>query len=459
MARVAAYTGIGPGKAAGNPLLEQPILTVLLRLSLPNLIAMLAVALVAVAETVYVGLLGTASLAGMALVFPMVMLQQMMSSGAMGGGISAAVSRALGAGDEARARALAFHATTIGVIGGLIFTAFFLTLGPEIYRLLGGQGAALDEAVAYSGVVFLGAIFIWLANSFASVLRGAGSMRVPSATLLAAAVMQVVLGGSFGLGLGPIPRLGMVGVASGQLIVFAGSASFLFWYLASGRARVRLGLHRLQRDLFRDILKVGLVACISPVQNVLTVLILTRLVASFGTEALAGYGIGARLEFLLIPITFAIGVACVPLVGMAVGAGNVQRARRVAWTSGALSAGVLGVIGAIVSLWPDLWATIFTSDPGVLAAARSYLHWAGPGFAFLGLGLCLYFASQGAGRVLGPVLTGTLRLAVIAIGGALLTITDAPVWAMFALVGSAMAVYGVATAATVYGVTWAKPAR
>jgi len=458
VARVPAYTGIGPAAAAapvtGNPLLDQPILRVLVRLSLPNMIAMLAIALVAIAETVYVGILGTPALAGMALVFPMVMLQQMMSSGAMGGGISAAISRALGAGDEARARSLAFHATVIGLAGGLFFTAFFLLLGPQVYRLLGASGAALDEAVAYSGIVFLGAGGIWLANSFASILRGSGNMRVPSATLLIAAVLQVLIGGGFGLGLGPLPRLGMAGVGLGQLVVFAGSALFLFWYLASGRARVRLGVHRLGAELFRDILKVGAVACISPLQTVLTVLILTRLVAYFGTEALAGYGIGARLEFLLIPITFAIGVACVPLVGMAIGAGSVARARRVAWTAGFLSAGVLGAIGMVVCLWPDVWATMFTSDPGVLAAARSYLAWAGPGFGFLGLGLSLYFASQGAGRVVGPVLTGTLRLAVIAIGGWLLAALDAPAWAMFALVGAAMAVYGIATAAVIYGAAW-----
>ena len=86
-----------------NPLLTQPILPTLLRLGVPNLIAMIAATLVAIAETVYVGMLGLPQLAGIALVFPMVMLQQMMSSGAMGGGVSSAISRALGAGKVDRA--------------------------------------------------------------------------------------------------------------------------------------------------------------------------------------------------------------------------------------------------------------------------------------------------------------------------------------------------------------------
>src|SRR5690606_21254278 len=108
-----------------------------------------ATALVAIAETAYVGILGTLPLAGLALVFPMVMLQQTMSAGAMGGGISSAISRALGAGDAARAEKLAQYAFLIGAAAGLAFFAVFQLWGPAIYRLLGGRGGVLDEALAY----------------------------------------------------------------------------------------------------------------------------------------------------------------------------------------------------------------------------------------------------------------------------------------------------------------------
>ncbi|WP_119421407.1 MATE family efflux transporter [Desertibaculum subflavum] len=444
-----------------SPLLVAPILPTLLRLSLPNMAAMLATALVAIAETVYVGLLGTAPLAGMALVFPMVMLMQTMSAGAMGGGVSSAVSRALGAGDEQKAEQLALHAVTIGALAGIFFLAVFLAFGTAIYTLLGGRDAALDEALRYSNIIFLGAPAIWLTNTLASVVRGTGNMKVPSATLFLVAAAQVVIGGSLGLGLGPMPKLGMVGVGLGQAIAFSGGTVFLLWFLLAGRGRVtlRLGGLRLRREMFYDILKVGAVACLSPVQTVLTVLILTRLIASFGTEALAGYGIGSRLEFLLIPITFAIGVACVPLVGMAIGAGDVARARRVAWTGGLLSAVIVGAVGTAVAVMPDLWAMRFTDDPAVLASARAYLIWSGPGYVFFGLGLCLYFASQGAGKVLGPVLAGTLRLAVVALGGWWLASTGAPQWSMFALVGVAMAAFGIAAAAAVWFVPWGRPTR
>jgi len=210
----------------------------------------------------------------------------------------------------------------------------------------------------------------------------------------------------------------------------------------------------LRAELFADILKVGALACLSPVQSVLTVLIFTGLIARLGVAPLAGYGIGQRLEFLLIPIAFGIGVAAVPMVGMAIGAGDVARARRVAWTAGAVSAVNLGAIGLVVSLWPALWSGLFTDDPVVLGYADQYLRWAGPAFGFFGFGLTLYFASQGSGKVLGPVLAATLRLAVVAGIGAWLGARGAPAWQLFALVGVAMAVYGLATAASIKITRW-----
>lgn len=172
-------------------------------------------------------------------------------------------------------------------------------------------------------------------------------------------------------------------------------------------------------------------------------------------QALAGYAIGQRLEFLLVPVAFGIGVASVPMVGMAIGARDVARARRVAWVAGGLSAFNLALIGATVAMWPDLWAGLFTSDEAVLAHARQYLRTVGPAFPLFGLGLTLYFASQGAGRVLGPVLAATLRLLLVAVAGSRLASQGAAPSAYFALVAAAMVAYGLATAAAVWRTSWA----
>jgi putative MATE family efflux protein len=441
-----------------NPLLAGRILPTLLRMSAPNAVAMLATALVTIAETGFVGSFGTTALAGYALVFPMVMLQQMMSSGAMGGGVSSAISRALGAGDVPRAEQLAVHALLIGLSAGLAFSLLLLAFGPQLYRALGGRAEVLTQALAYSNAVFLGSVSIWLTNTLASVLRGTGNMKIPSLALFLIAAVQICCSGALGLGLGPFPRLGMAGVGLGQAIAFTLGAGLLLWVLLSGRARIRLSPRTvvLDRGMFRDILKVGALSCVSPLQSVITVLLLTRFVSDFGVEALAGYGIGARLEFLLVPITFAVGVAAVPMVGMAIGSGNVARAKRVAWTAGAVAGLVVGTAGVVVAVHPALWAANFTSSPAVLASAASYLQWAGPCYGFLAAGLALYFASQGSGKILGPVLAQSLRLAVIAIGGTWLTATAASAASLFAVVGLAMLAYGLASAASVHWSQWGK---
>ena len=188
----------------------------------------------------------------------------------------------------------------------------------------------------------------------------------------------------------------------------------------------------------------------------LTILVFTKILASFGTEMLAGYGIGSRLEFLLTPITFAFGIASVPMVGMAIGAGQLKRARHVAWTA-AMAAGLtVGLIGAIVALNPALWVSLFTRDVGVAAAAHSYFRLAGPAFVFFGVGVSLYFSSQGAARVGGPVLASTARLLIVVVGGVSLTVAQAPAWTLFALVGCSIAVFGLSTAASVALVRWGK---
>ena len=437
-------------------LLTAPILPTLLRLALPNTVAMFGSALVAVAETAYIGRLGTVPLAAIALAFPFTMLMQMTSAGAMGGSVSSAISRALGAGDQDRATTLAWHAAVIGLIGGIVFMLTMWAFGGAFFTFLGGRGAVLDEARAYANVLFAGAISIWLVNTLASIVRGTGDMKVPSGTLLAVALLQVVLGGTLGLGLGGVPQFGMRGVAAGQAIAYSCGALFLIWFLLGGRGRLDLARARftLQRGMFLDIMKVGAIACFSPLPTVLTILVFTSIVTRFGTEALAGYGIGARLEFLLIPIAFAFGTASIPMVGMAIGAGLVARARRVAWTTGIVATFTVGAVGVVAAIQPTLWVSLFTRDPGVSAAAATYFAFAGPAFGFFGLGVALYFSSQGAARVLGPVLASTARLLIVGCGGWWLAMLQAPSWMLFALVGVAMAVFGLGTAASVRFSRW-----
>jgi putative MATE family efflux protein len=418
---------------------------------------MSAAALVSIAETWYVGRLGIMPLAGMALVFPLVMMQQMLSAGSMGGGISSAISRAMGANNPAKAHALVLHAALIGLGIGLFFTLIFALFSNAIFSALGGQGEALEQCLSYAHVVFAGAISIWLTNALAAVIRGSGNMRTPSKGLLIASLVQIILSALLGLGWGPVPSFGMAGIAAGSLIAFTGSAVYFFWFLRSEHSTLRLSFNSpLSKDLFMDILKVGGMSSISSLQTVATILIVTRLISNFGPEALAGYGIGTRLEFLLVPITFSFGVACLPLVGMALGAKMVARAKQVAWTGAVMSAALVACIGFVVMLWPGLWANMFSSNPVVLASASQYFQWVGPCYGFFALGLCLYFASQGAGKLWGPVLAGSWRLLLVGAGGIWLTQHNGTAEQMFMLIAMGMVSYGVLTALSVWKTSWAR---
>ena len=443
-----------PDEPFKNALLEGPILRTLLTLAWPNTFALTAGTCVVIAETSYIGRLGVEPLAAMALVFPCVILTMTMSGGAMGGAVASAIARALGAGDRERASALAAHALLISIAFGLVFMLGMLIFGPKLLELLGGRGNVLTQAIAYSQIFFGGAVIPWLMNSMGGILRGTGNMKLPSFLMLLSAFCQVVIGGSLALGVGPIPSFGMRGIAAGALIAFSVSIAVMGWYMFSGRARVVPKLHGIRWSMFTDILKVGAIACFSPLQSVLSVSIFTHLLARFGTEVLAGYGIGARLEFLLTSIAFAVGIASVPMVGMAIGAEKIARARRIAWTAGTVTFVSMGVLASVIAIAPDLWVDLFTSDPGVRATSRQYLTTAAPMYAFIGLSLSMYFASQGAAKVLGPVLAQTARLIFIACGGWWLSTHEATAQNYFWLAAASMVLLGSLSCLSVIFTRW-----
>ncbi|MBH5385058.1 MATE family efflux transporter [Bradyrhizobium diversitatis] len=445
-----------PPRPAANALLDGPILRTLLSLAWPNALAFSAGTLVAIAETSYIGRLGLEALAAMALVFPCVMLTMSMSGAAMGGGVASAIARALGAGDRDRAESLATHALLIAIFFGLAFMLGMMLGGRQLLELLGGRGDVLAQAVAYSQVYFGGAVLTWLVNILAGVLRGTGNMKLPSMMIVNSAICQIILGGTLGLGLGPVPQFGMPGVATGSLIAYSINIAIMSWYLFSGRGRIvpRLRGFRMRWALFADILKVGVVACFSPLQNTLTNLVFTHMLAVFGTAVLAAYGIGARLEYVLATIAFSIGIGSVPMIGVAIGAGRIARARRIAWTTGVVALIVIGGLACAAALFPDPWVRLFTDNAEAHAASRQFLRTVAPFYAFIGLASAMYFSSQGAGNVLGPVLAQTARLLLIVLGGSYLMSQAATAEGFFALTAASMASLGLLSCAAVAFTRW-----
>ena len=427
-----------------------PIVATMFRLALPTVSVLVIQTLVSVAETFYVSFLGTTAIAGVSLVFPVVMLMTMMSNGGIGAGVSSAVAREIGAGRQKAADALLLHAIALALVLGLLFTAGALIFGPDLYRSLGGHGAILTAALTYSGFLFVGAVPIWLVNLIASALRGAGDVKVPALVTLGGAAILIPLSPAFIFGFGPLPHMGVAGAGIAVCTYYVVASVVLLAYLASGRATLLLRIAPLEWRLFGLILGVGLVAAVGTLQTNITVVLLTGAAGSFGTAALAGYGIASRLDYLLIPLLFGIGAAVLTMVGTNVGAGKAVRARHIAWVGAAAGFLVTGTIGAAAALFPHAWLGLFTHDPAVVATGTLYLRIVAPFYAVYGAGFILYFASQGAGRVAWPFMAGTARLLVSAgLGWLAVAHYAAGINNLFDVIAAGSVIYGVMTIASV----------
>src|SRR6266404_793200 len=418
-----------------NMMLAGPIVPTILVLSAPNVLNVAMLSLVSVSDSWFVAQLGTLDLAALALIFPAQMALGQMSAGAMGGGISSSVARALGSGNRAAAEAVAAHAMVIALGMAILFAVAFVGFGRQIYGALGGSGAALDRAEAFARILFFGCFAHWIANSMASVLRGTGDMKTPGYALVATAALQIPLTGALTLGWFGLPALGIRGPAASSVISFTLAALWMAARLLGPKATLRLHWPKdgFRWASFRDILKVGLIACLVVILTNGTVLLVTGLIGRAGDAAIAGYGIGSRLEYMLVPISFGIGATLTTLVGTNIGARQYARAKRLAWIGALMAGGIAAAIGIVVAIWPDLWLGLFTADPQALASGRTYLSIVGPAYGFFGLAMALYFASQGTGEMIWPIAANLSRIVVVA-GGSLLAL-DVFGWGLGGLYG------------------------
>jgi putative MATE family efflux protein len=352
-----------------------------------------------------------------ALVFPVFMLMMTMSGGGLGSGVAAAIARAIGAGRRQEADALVLHAAILAVIVGAVFTIGAHWSGPALYFALGGRNESLDAACVYSGIIFSGAIAVWIANLLSSALRGSGNVTVPAIVTLTGALITIPASPALIFGFGPIPRLGIRGAGLAFAAYYIAAALVLIWYMATGRSGLTLKRAPLEARLFAAILNVGLPAALISVQTNLMVILVTGAVGFFGTEAIAGYGIATRLDYGMIPILFGVASAALTMVGVAIGAGSWARAKQIAWQSSIAGACIAGTIGLIVAIAPGLWLHLFSHEPGVVAAGITYLHFVGLAYGFMGFGFVTSFAVRGAGQVFWPFLGVTARLIIAAGGG------------------------------------------
>jgi putative MATE family efflux protein len=426
-------------------LLEAPVLPTLLRLAAPNALVMVTQAAIGLIEIYFIAMLGIDALAGVSQVFPVLSLFLAISQGSVGGGFVSAIARTLGKGRQDEASDYAWYAIFLVLPLGLLTTVLIVACGPFFYAAMGAKGAALDAALTYSNLVFGGAILIWLFNLLLATVRGTGNLILPVFVVCGGAILLIPLSPLLIFGIGNIEGLGVAGGAMAILAYYAlGSlcfATYLWGHRGVLQPQPRPPRLRLQPAW--EILRVGGMSTVVSSTTNITLAILTGYVGLHGVAAVAGYGAGARLEFLLVPLTFGIGGPASILIGTSIGAGDGRRALRTAWVTIGLAVLIAEAIGLAAAAFPAPWLGAFSIDPTVLATGSDYMRTTGPFFGFFGLGYALYCAGQGTGRMEWPV-AGAIVRAVISVGGGLLVVhTGGGLGGIFLAAGLGMAAFGI----------------
>jgi len=313
----------------------------------------------------------------------------------------------------------------------------------------------LSDALAYANVALGGAGSICVLNLLGNTVRGAGNMSLPAAVLVGCVLAHIAIAPVLIFGLGPLPALGPAGAGWGLVIPFGVGSVVMIGYLRSSRAIVRLSFRGVMPrwELFADIFKVGVPGLINIAITNLSVAMLTGIAGQLGPEAALGYAMGARLEYILQPVAFGFGTAIVAMVGMNWGARQYRRAREIAWTGAAIVALICGTIGATVAIHPTLWIGLFSDNEDVARIGALYLHIVGPVYLCFGLGLGLFYVTQGFGRGVAAMNANAIRM-VAGAGGGLLAIygLDLGVTGFFAAVAAGFCLYAAMLVHAVYSV-------
>ena len=416
---IAASPAIGPVAARTKLLLDAPVFPMLLRLAAPNVLNLLAFAGMITFDGFFLGRISTNALAGASLAFPWVMLILQATNSGMGVGVSSAVSRALGAGHRDRADDLVFHSFLLALAIAAIFSTVMLVGAPYLFQWMGGRDEMLSDALAYANVALGGAVCMCVLNLLGNAVRGTGNMTLPAAVLIGCVLAHIAISPVLIFGFGPVPALGPAGAGWGLVIPFGVGSAVMIGYLRSRRSVVHLRFRGvvLRRELFTDILKVGVPGLLNTAITNMSVAVLTGIAGQLGPEAAIGYAMGARLEYILQPVAFGFGTAIVAMVGTNWGAQQYRRAREIAWTGAVTVALLCGTIGTIVAIHPALWINLFSDSAEVARIGALYLRIVGPAYLFFGLGLGLFFVTQGFGRATAAMSANAVRMIVSAGGG------------------------------------------
>ncbi|MDB4993792.1 MAG: Multi antimicrobial extrusion protein [Myxococcaceae bacterium] len=385
-------------------------------LAIPMVLEMSMESLFAVVDIFYVSKLGSDAVATVGLTEALLSLMYALAMGS-GAAATAVISRRSGEKDADGAASAAVHVIFEAVVVALVLGAVGAALSPRLLSAMGAAPSVVESGSGYTAIMLGGSVTIFLLFVVNAVFRGAGDAAIAMRSLWLANLLNIVLAPCFIFGVGPIPRMGVAGAAVATTLSRATGVAYQLVTLARGRGRlVLLRKHFVFRArLMTELLRLGATASLQTLVETASWLGLVRIVASFGSTALAGYTIAMRVAIFALLPSWGMANAAATLVGQNLGAGHPERASKSVSTIALYNLVFLGGVSALFALFPGWIVEVFTHDAGVLVFGTEALRIVALGFLCFGYGMIVVQAFNGAGDPTTPMLLNIVCFWVVKI--------------------------------------------
>ena len=388
----------------------------LLSLSWPMIINEFLWSVGSVIDMIWVGKLGSESIAGVG-VSGIIMMLLMSSLFGLTTGTAALVARAVGAGDTEGANHAARQSYIIGGVYAVVLSLLGIILAEPLMVLFGLEPGVVREGAAYLRIQLAGSILMtfWVIGEF--IMYASGDGKTPMKISLAARCLHLIFAPLLVLGWGIFPRLGVSGAALANIIASCGGMILAFWALFRGKTRLKLTMKnfRIDFDLIKRTVRIGIPSSISNIQRSLSNLVLIWLIAPFGTLAVAGHSMCQRIEGILFMPGMGLGMAAGTLVGQNLGAGQPDRAEKSGWLASGLVTGIMVLGSLAILLWAEEIITIFSAEPDLVEIAALFLRIATAGYLVMGFSSVLMQSISNAGDTLPPMIFNIIMMWVVQI--------------------------------------------
>lgn len=380
------------------------IVAAIVILAVPMIVEMSMESIFAIVDIFFVAKLGADAVAIVGLTESIMALVYAVGIG-LAVGATATVARRVGEKDAEGASRAAAQVIYLGIIVSAIMSIIGILGAPYILMALGGEPEVIEEGTLFMQIMLGGnavVVFLFLLNA---IFRGAGDAAIAMRVLIFANVLNIILAPCFIFGVGPFPELGVTGAAVGTTLGRGAGVAYAAWSLffrKGGRISVRSEHWKIDTEILWNLTKLSSTAVLQFLIGTASWSALVRVIAGFGSVAIAGYVIGMRvIVFVLLPCA-GLANAAATLVGQNLGAGKPERAERSVWIAAYINAVFLGLVGLIFLLFSGPVVGIFTSEPDVLAYGRDALHIVAYGFVFYAFAMVMESAFNGAGDTITP---------------------------------------------------------